>query len=125
MPRDLLSGHDLLNTVERNSVLADIKKFKPHLVTLAPPCGPWSSLQYLSVNKRDPQYLIDLRDRHLPFWEFSLRVWNLVNSYDGRVLIENPWSSEAWHIEYMINKIKQHFCDIQQCAVVLKDPNGL
>jgi hypothetical protein len=46
-PRDILSGHDLLNNSTQNQVLADIKKHKPHLVTLAPPCGPWSSLQNL------------------------------------------------------------------------------
>ena len=85
-PRDLQHGDNLLDASVQQAVMYEIQHRRPNLVTLAPPCGPWSPLQNLSKGKGDPGRLEALRTVHYKFWLFSRRVWEAVNEYGGLCL---------------------------------------
>ena len=42
-PLDIVYGCDLQKEAKQKEILDLIDKAKPDLITLAPPCGPWSS----------------------------------------------------------------------------------
>ena len=43
-PQDILYGLDLLNPEHRELMKEVIRKQKPDVISLAPPCGPWSGM---------------------------------------------------------------------------------
>ena len=49
-PQDILYGLDLLNPEHRELMKEVIRKQKPDVISLAPPCGPWSAWQRLRKN---------------------------------------------------------------------------
>ena len=107
-PVELKLGTDLTQQNEQQRILEVIARTKPDLVSLEPPCGPWSTLQNISIadvrNDRDLWDLRLLRAEHLTFWKFCRQVWESVNSYDGTVLLEQPEKAESWMLSYNINK---------------------
>ena len=132
-PEDLENGGSNLLTQEgRKQVEQVIEKFDPDLVSLAPPCSPWSSLQRIlprDLGRRRKRIMRRdrLRKQHRPFWNFTRKVvQNLrkknrlgVNGRrDRQYILENPWESEAWNV---FNIPGEDAC-VDQCRFNLKAP---
>ncbi len=125
-PADWLYGSDLRSRVERETRLRNIIVEQPELVSLEPPCGPWSTLQHLVIANPGNSYtyedLEELRSKHHVFWQFARKVWRIVTQYGGLCLIENPWSAESWSLEEMSSLENKYDVLIDQCTTGLRDP---
>lgn len=117
-PQDILYGLDLLNPEHRELMKEVIRKQKPDVISLAPPCGPWSAWQRLRKNSFA---LRQMRRRHRPLWEFVVWVWAFQNSHGGLVLLEQPASSEALRLPEMTQREKVYERKIPMCGLGLRD----
>ena len=120
-PVDLEYGDDLLDPSVRDSVLEFIELEKPDLVVLAPPCGPWSSLQNLSPN---PIEVERKRREHRPFWRFTRAVWDLQHAQGRLVVTEQPQRSAALLLPEMTGRPGLVRAVVDQCRFGLKDPSS-
>ncbi|CAJ1331158.1 unnamed protein product [Effrenium voratum] len=121
-PRDLLLGHDIRIKEVRENILEDIRKFKPKLVWLAPPCTLWSPWTRINYYGRANQ-LRRLRQRERMFQEFAEECARLQRSGGRHIIIENPAQSELWHTPRMTSIIKDYHlleCNLDMCAYGLK-----
>ena len=118
-PVDVLYGLDLLNEATRKKVKEQICMEKPDLVTIAPPCGPWSSWTNMCL---DAEALWEKRRSHLPFRRFSKEVWE-IQYYEGRLaLVEQPVRSQALELSNMQARPGVHRVVVPQCFFGLRDP---
>ena len=72
-------GADLLTPQGRNHVDDVLDRFDPDLVSMAPPCSPWSQLQQILPKdpvrrRRKIMWLARLRQKHQPLWLYCKRV---------------------------------------------------
>lgn len=117
-PQDILYGIDL-STEERQEVLKDlIRTQQPDVVTLSPPCGPWSTWQRMRKRKG---VLRELRRQHMPFWRFVVWVWAHQTAHGGLAVLEQPLQSEALKLSVMSER--KIVCEkgINLCGLGLKD----
>lgn len=117
-PQDILYGIDL-STEEHQEVLKDlIRTQQPDVVTLSPPCGPWSTWQRMRKRKG---VLRELRRQHMPFWRFVVWVWAHQTAHGGLAVLEQPLQSEALKLEVMSER--KIVCEkgINLCGLGLKD----
>ena len=117
-PQDILYGLDLLNPEHRELMKQVIQNQQPDVISLAPPCGPWSAWQRLRKNSFA---LRQMRKRHRPLWEFVVWVWAYQTSHGGLVLLEQPASSEALKLPEMSRREVVHERKIPMCALGLRD----
>ncbi len=94
----LKTGYDFLLKGDRRAADKQIKKMKPFALVLAFPCGPWSPLMELVVN-RDRARALRLQRRRRK--QQILVDYAVDKSLDQlakgrRFLIENPSRSLAW-----------------------------
>ena len=123
-PVDILLGgtnHDLSKKEVQEAILAAVQKFKPDLVVITPPCGPWSQWQNLRVNMEELQ---ECRRKHLPFWKFARRVWDEQHAGGRLVLTEQPCLSEALELSYMRARPSLFRVVVDQCVFGLQDPES-
>ncbi|CAJ1345573.1 unnamed protein product, partial [Effrenium voratum] len=121
-PRDLLLGHDIRVKEVRENILEDIRKFKPKLVWLAPPCTLWSPWTRINYYGRANQ-LRRLRQRERMFQEFAEECARLQRSGGRHIIIENPAQSELRHTPRMMSITKGYHlleCNLDMCAYGLK-----
>lgn len=118
-PQDTLSGGlDLLKD-ERIELLKDvIRAQEPDVITLAPPCGPWSAWQRLRKRKAA---LRELRRQHLPFWNLVAWCWEFQNFKGGLVVLEQPATSEALRLPVMTQRQNVHQRVVHVCRMGMKD----
>ena len=62
-PFELAYGEDAMDPEDKRKLLELVKKEKPDLVVITPPCGPWSPLQNLTA---DRELLAVKRKMHRP-----------------------------------------------------------
>ena len=117
-PIDVLSGWDLQKEGKRKELLDLIDKEAPDLVTLSPPCGPWSSWTQLC---QDIEGLWERRRQRLPFWKLAGEVWQRQCDGGRLVLLEQPARSEALKLRYMTSREDVVKAVVAQCAFGLKD----
>lgn len=119
-------GHPLwLGPVARRKLelLKDvIRTQRPDIITLAPPCGPWSAWQ-IWMRKRK-QVLRELRLHHLPFWQFVCWRWEFQDSTGGLVVLEQPSSSEALRLPIMSRCQRVHQKVVHLCQLGLDRISG-
>ena len=118
MPVDLIYGQDLRNAHTRAQVMDAIRTKKPDLVTLSPRCGPWSQFQRLNPNL--DQIMMD-RQVGIPLWRFVREVWDEQTKNGRLVMTENPWQSEALHLDFMEARPQLHRAKVPQRAFGLRD----
>ena len=117
-PQDILYGLDLMNLEHQNLLKEVIQTQQPDVITLAPPCGPWSAWQRLRKNSFA---LRQLRRRHRPLWDFVVWVWAYQSARGALVLLEQPASSEALKLPEMERQEVVYSRKIPMCALGLKD----
>ena len=117
-PIDVIYGWDLQKESKRKELLDLVDEAKPDLVTIAPPCGPWSSWTRLC---QDPEALWERRRQHLPCWKLAGDLWERQRAGGRLVLLEQPARSEALKLRYMVNRGDVVKAVVAQCAFGLKD----
>ena len=117
-PIDVICGWDLQKESKRKELLELIDRAKPDLVTLAPPCGPWSSWTQLC---QDLEALYERRRLHLPFWKLAADIWARQCAGGLLVLLEQPARSEALKLNYMLSRSDVVRAVVAQCAFGLVD----
>ena len=117
-PIDLIFGQDLRQKEVQSMVLKMIEDYEPDLVTLSPRCGPWSQFQRLNW---DTEGVMLQRKEDLPLWRFARKVWDLQHKKGKLVLTEQPWQSEALHLDFMKSRPGLQRAKVAQCAFDLKD----
>lgn len=95
-----------------------IRTQEPDVVTLSPPCGPWSSWQRMRKRK---DILQALRREHLPFWEFVLWVWSFQTARGALAVLEQPRQSEALNTRPMQARDIVHEKTVDLCRLGLVD----
>ena len=121
-PQDI-PGIDLTNE-EHQEMLKDlIRVQQPDVVTLSPPCGPWSTWQRMRKKKG---VLRELRRQHMPFWRFAVWVWAHQTAHGGLAVLEQPLQSEALKLSVMGERKALWEKAINLCGLGLKDRvNGM
>ena len=95
-----------------------MNEWEPDLVTCNPPCGPWCQFQRLNKNVES---VMEQRQEDLTFWRFVAEVWKKQNDHCRLVLSEQPWQSEALHLNFMEERKNLHRAKVAQCAFGLVD----
>ena len=117
-PQDILFGIDLTKE-EHQEVLKDvIRTQQPDVITLSPPCGPWSTWQRMRKRKG---VLRELRREHMPFWRFVVWVWAHQTATGGLAVLEQPLQSEALKLSVMSSRRIVCQKDINLCGLGLCD----
>ena len=117
-PQDVLYGLDLLKE-EHVQLLKDvIEKQRPDVVTLSPPCGPWSSWQRIRKRK---DLLQALRREHQPFWDLVCWIWAFQNTHGGIVVLEQPKQSDALKMPKMTRRERMYEKEVHMCQLGLED----
>ena len=117
-PQDLLYGLDLLNE-EHQAIFKDVvREQRPDVITVSPPCGPWSSWQRMRKRKA---VLRKLRQQHLPFWNLVAWLWDFQNSIGGLVILEQPAASEALRLPVMSRRKRVYKKVVHLCRLGLRD----
>ena len=117
-PVDLKYGYDLHNSVTRTQVMDTIRRVKPDLVTMSPRCGPWSQFQRINPNI---DKIMEDRKNDIPLWRFCRAVWDEQTKEGRLALTENPYQSEALHLDFMEDRLHLYRAKVPQCAFGLKD----
>ena len=128
-PVDLMTGWDLYSEDDWQKLLKYIHDTEPELLVIAFPCTVWCALQNMNIAK-DPAYKAKLeapRKHEQKLLQRTRDLFLLQTNARRQALIENPWSSQAWH-QPPIQEILSHpsaisaCCDM--CTVGLKGPNN-
>ncbi len=92
-PMDVETGWNVFNPEHRKIAEKVIDQENPYLVTLAFPCGPWSSWQRMAP----PELVQEKRRKWMPIIRWVKSVVIRQRNKGGVSLLENPWQSEAWN----------------------------
>ena len=116
--QDIKYGLDL-TLEEHQKLLKDmIEQQRPDVISLSPPCGPWSTWQRMRKKKG---VLRELRRQHMPFWRFVVWVWAFQSQHGGVVILEQPQQSEALKLNVMHERKGVWQKDIHLCGLGLRD----
>ena len=61
-------------------------------------------------------------DWHLPFWKLVADIWEEQTRHGRLAMTEQPETSEALNLSYMLNRKEVHRVIVDQCQFGLKDP---
>eukprot|EP00435_Cladocopium_sp_Y103_P046235 s919_g13.t1 len=117
-PQDVLYGLDLLNEEHQQMLKDVIDAQQPEVITLSPPCGPWSSWQRMRKRK---DILSALRREHQPFWDFVLWVWSYQSVHGRLVVLEQPAQSDALKMPKMERRSPLYGQVVHMCKLGLVD----
>jgi len=123
---DLTLGHDLLKQPFQDEVMRYLSKVKPGLVIVSPPCTLFSLLQNMNVNKHTRQYLQRLRHAKR-LLRFAWKVMQLVISYGGCFVFENPLTARTWlenEIQQLMDRDEVILVAADQCRFGLRSLDG-
>ena len=116
--QDVKYGLDL-TLDEHQELLKDmIKEQRPDVISLSPPCGPWSTWQRM---RKKRAVLRELRKEHMPFWRLVVWIWAFQSQHGGLVILEQPQQSDALKLNVMHERKGVWQKDIHQCGLGLKD----
>lgn len=116
--QDVKYGLDL-TLEEHQELLKDlIRTQQPDVITLSPPCGPWSTWQRM---RKKRGVLRELRRQHMPFWRLVVWIWAFQSQHGGLVVLEQPEQSEALKLNVMHERKDVWQKTVDQCALGLKD----
>ena len=92
-PLDVQNGWDVFRADHRTYAEEILENEKPYLLALGFTCGPWSPWQRMN---KDVDYVNQQRQRWIPILKWIQQMAIKQMRRGGRVLLENPWMSEAW-----------------------------
>ena len=131
MAFDLTLGQNLLDSRQRQLVREYVGGMKPGLVVLSTPCTMLSQLQNLNM-----KHLTD-ETKHREFVKrliqakvllnFSCEICELVQSYGGTFLLEQPHTSKAWKepkVQRLAAQPGVQFTVNDQCMFGLRSAEG-
>ena len=93
---DLTNGFDFRDRQTRIEVLRHIRKWRPALIILCPPCTTFSPLRNLSNFKRDYDVVLDEEEEGLLHWEYSLQLAEEQDDANRAFLLEQPRGAKSW-----------------------------
>ena len=117
-PVDIIYGDDLREKQVQRRILDLLEKYEPDLVTMSPRCGPWSQFQRINPNI---DKVMEDRKQDIPLWRFCRRLWDEQTKQGRLALTENPWQSEALHLDFMKERPQLFRAKVAQCRFGLKD----
>ena len=117
-PQDVKYGLDLAKEEHQEWLKDLIRQQEPDVVTLSPPCGPWSTWQRMRKRKG---VLRELRKQHMPFWRLVVWIWAFQTARGGLVVLEQPQQSEALKLNVMHERKAVWQKNIHLCGLGLKD----
>ena len=128
-PRDIVYGHDLFDEYQQESVIHDIRTFKPRLLWVALPCTAWSPWQRLNFAQRMRQ-LRKMRRIQKKLVRFAIRCVEVQLGNGGEVIMEHPRDSDMWKDEDMEEILHDDWwtrVDVDMCRYNLRalSDNGL
>ena len=123
-PRDLLHGDDLRQRNCQEELFADIDRYKPRLVWLAPPCTRWCAWSRLNYDKQARRRQRD-KDREL--LKVVDEVFLRQRLHGGHVIMENPKTSDMWdtpRVKKWWDDDNTYVFDVEMCAYGMKTLDG-
>jgi hypothetical protein len=128
---DLLTGHDLLDVGTQVQFWEQLKKEKPAVVGLSPPCTLFSSLQRCGRKNTSPasEALRTIRYRRAcQMVKFAMKVAMYQLENGKYFYFEHPWSATSWPlpcIQAVLRKPQVSLAQIDLCAYGLRSPRNL
>eukprot|EP00435_Cladocopium_sp_Y103_P070748 s785_g36.t1 len=121
-PRDILYGHDLFDSLARESVFNDIETMRPRLLWVALPCTMWSPWQRLNYAQRR-QALRRARQKQRNLVNFAVEAaWAQVST-GGEVAFEHPRESDMWSDRSLLSLLDSPLvtmADLDMCRYNLR-----
>ena len=126
----LESGYNLLNPVSFSEALATLREKRPAFCWCAVPCGPWSSLQNLSVKTAEQR--MNLHTERQKSIRLMLKVMELcrvaAEEWGAGIAWEHPRSAASWHLNIVRRFVRRHGVGLYQvdgCAYGFRIHNEL
>ena len=91
---DIQNGWDVFRRDHRLYAEQVLEEQRPYLLALGFTCGPWSPWQRMC---QDMEKVNQKRQKWLPILRWIRQLARKQMARGGRVLLENPWMSEAWN----------------------------
>lgn len=124
---DIRNGWNFLRADHRKSCLQEIRENRPKHVHVCPPCGPYSQLQQLTENKRDPEVVRRERVEAEVLLRFALQVCEEQRSHGRHYSFEHPKRARSWGERVMVDFVEKwepYMVELDQCMFGLKDPES-
>eukprot|EP00435_Cladocopium_sp_Y103_P052575 s19_g16.t1 len=134
-PIDCLYNYDLLKPAHRAEVEKRIQIEDPFLVSLAPICGPWSTMQWINLARggETEAKILEDRKKWYPVIQWLAGLIKDRLSKGREVLLESPFYGLLWKLKCMddlmadcpVNAVTGEPLELQhidQCRYGLRDP---
>ena len=118
---DWLAGRDLRSGAVAKELFAYVEKEMPDLLVLNPPGDLWSST---SRSRLEEEALWEERRRDLPLWRLCRDLWQLQVAQGRKVVLLQPANSEAFQLNYMLEREGVCRATVCLCAFGLQDPEN-
>ena len=125
---DLTTGFDFRRPQDRLLALRRVRRFRPALLILCPPCTTFSLLRNLSNHKRDPRVVRDEDSEGLLHWEFTLMLVEEQISHNRAFLLEHPASATSWDhptVKQLEQRPGVYQIVVDMCCFSLRTKEGL
>ena len=93
---DLKNGYDFNKDVDRCRAWRKLKKERPDLLIVCPPCGPFSQLQSWNYKRMEKGKAMVILGEGVAHLEFAMKVFEWQVRRGGLALFEHPAGSKAW-----------------------------
>ena len=124
---DLATGWGFAVPQQRREALRLLREHQPALITLCPPCGPFSTTRHLSNHKRDPAVVQAEVEQGRVHLRFALSLAKMQLREGRGFIFEHPRGASSWRTSEM-EEVLQHpdvlRVVLDMCAFGLRDPNG-
>lgn len=124
------NGYDMSTRRGLNRALDFLRKHRPRVAHLSPPCFPWSPFQNLNQNTEEQKQELDQKRRlgRKIFKNLETFVDVQIDELQGDVTGEQPWNASSWQErswQRLARKCGGRF-RVDGCAFGMKNPdNGL
>ncbi len=125
---DLTTGFDFRRPQDRLLALRRVRRFRPALLILCPPCTTFSLLRNLSNHKRDPRVVRDEEIEGLLHWEFTLMLVEEQISHNRAFPLEHPASATSWDhptVKQLEQRPGVYQIVVDMCCFSLRTKEGL
>ena len=93
---DLLTGFDLSKQEDQIRCMRILKEEDPDLITISPPCGPFSMVQNLNYPKMDVKKAMCIITAGVAHLEFAMKVFEWQVRRGKWALFEHPKEAASW-----------------------------
>lgn len=124
---DLSTGWDFNIPRHRKEALNLIKKHKPAVLLLSPPCTAFSALRRLSSHKRDPQCVQKELDEAIQHMHFCVSLAQLQIQEGRGFILEQPKTATSWgldRVQALLDQPGVHQVELDMCQFGLRAQSG-